>query len=161
MSSFPNKRKSNEQDENEHQKFKASLQKSGNFIELNKEPKNNGSKVKKVEEITKNEKVINKNKNEEQPLKKIEKKERNRSQPAKSKKKPDFVKKEKETKTITVSKEEKESNLVKVKKVENKVDNNYANKLKSAKNNIKNLLNNKNEIIGELEFNNMKSNIHT
>ena len=35
MSSFPNKRKSNEQDENEHQKFKASLQKSGNFIELN------------------------------------------------------------------------------------------------------------------------------
>lgn len=29
---------------------------------------------KKVEEITKNEKVINKNKNEEQPLKKIEKK---------------------------------------------------------------------------------------
>ena len=91
-------------------------------------------------------------------MEKIEKKKRNRSQPAKSKKKPDFVKKEKETKTITVSKEEKESNLVKVKKVENKEDNNYANKLKSAKNNIKNLLNNKNEIIGELEFNNMKSN---
>ncbi len=121
-------------------------------------PKMEKSPNKKVEEITKNEKVINKNKNEEQPLKKIEKKERNRSQPAKSKKKPDFVKKEKETKTITVSKEEKESNLVKVKKVENKEDNNYANKLKSAKNNIKNLLNNKNEIIGELEFNNMKSN---
>ena len=94
----------------------------------------------------------------EEPSKKIEKIERNKSQPQKSKNKNDSAQKEKEAKTITASKEEKESNLVKVKKVDNKNYNTYANKLKSAKNNIKNLLNNKNEIIGEIEFNNMKNN---
>ena len=101
------------------------------------------------------EKPVNK---KEEPSKKIEKTERNKSQPQKSKNKNDSAKKEKETKTIAVSKEEKQSDLVKVKKVDNKNDNTYANKLKSAKNNIKNLLNNKNEIIGEIEFNNMKNN---
>ena len=101
------------------------------------------------------EKPVNK---KEEPSKKIEKIERNKSQPQKSKNKNDSAQKEKETKTITASKEEKESNLVKIKKVDNKNDNTYANKLKSAKNNIKNLLNNKNEIIGEIEFNNMKNN---
>ena len=58
MSSFPNKRKSKEQDENEHQKFKASLQKSGNFIELNKEWKNDDSKVKKEKEENKENEFI-------------------------------------------------------------------------------------------------------
>ena len=101
------------------------------------------------------EKPVNK---KEEPSKKIEKIERNKSQPQKSKNKNDSAQKEKETKTITASKEEKESNLVKIKNVDNKNDNTYANKLKSAKNNIKNLLNNKNEIIGEIEFNNMKNN---
>ena len=85
--------------------------------------------------------------------KKIEKKERNKSQPQKAKK-GEVVKKEKEAKTIVVSKEDKESNSQKIKKIGNKNDKSYAQKLKIAKN----ILNNKNEIIGELEFNNMKNN---
>ena len=87
-------------------------------------------------------------------MKKIEKKERNKSQPQKSKKE-EVVKKEKETKTIVVSKEDKGSQSQKAKKVLNKSDKSYAQKLKTAKNN---LLHNKNEIIGELEFNNIKNN---
>ena len=72
----------------------------------------------------------------------------------KKKKKGEVVKKEKEAKTIVVSKEDKESNSQKIKKIGNKNDKSYAQKLKIAKN----ILNNKNEIIGELELNNIKNN---
>ena len=109
--------------------------------------------TKKEAKTVKETKVTNKNKEEKEPEKKIEKKERNKSQPQKAKK-VEVVKKEKETKTIIASKEDKESNSKKIKKVENNNDKSYAQKLKAAKK----LLNNKNEIIGELEFNEIKNN---
>ena len=104
---------------------------------------------KKEAKAVKETKVTKKNKIEKEP----EKKERNKSQPQKVKK-GEIVKKEKETKTIIVSKEDKESNSKKIKKVENNNDKSYAQKLKAAKK----LLNNKNEKIGELEFNDIKNN---
>jgi len=110
--------------------------------------------TKKETKTVKETKVNQKNKVKKEPVKKIEKKERNKSQPQKSKKE-EVVKKEKETKTIVVSKEDKGSQSQKAKKVLNKSDKSYAQKLKTAKNN---LLHNKNEIIGELEFNNIKNN---
>ena len=114
-------------------------------VETKKEVKNDkGTKVVKKNKVEKEQK---------EPEKKIEKKERNKSQPQKAKK-GEVVKKEKEAKTIVVSKEDKESNSQKIKKIGNKNDKSYAQKLKIAKN----ILNNKNEIIGELEFNNMKNN---
>ena len=103
---------------------------------------------------TKEAKSIKKNNPEELPLKKLGKKERNKSQPSKNKNKTNEIANEKDTKTINISKEDKEN-----KKNDIKNTNNYAKKLKNAKNsNIKNLLYNKNEIIGELEFNDMKKN---
>ena len=114
-------------------------------VETKKEVKNDkGTKVVKKNKVEKEQK---------EPEKKIEKKERNKSQPQKTKK-GEVVKKEKEAKTIVVSKEDKESNSQKIKKIGNKNDKSYAQKLKIAKN----ILNSKNEIIGELEFNNMKNN---
>ena len=116
--------------------------------EVTKIPTNKESKTVKETKITKNNKV------EKEPEKKIEKKERNKSQPQKVKK-GEVVKKE--SKPIIVSKEDKETKSQKIKKVGNKNEKSYAQKLKTAKN----LLYNKNEIIGELEFNNMKNNKKT
>ena len=150
----------NEKDNKEKTKMKENPKKEEKKIPKVSQKEKENTDIKKPHSSkqkanVKVEKPVNK---KEEPSKKIEKIERNKSQPQKSKNKNDSAQKEKETKTLTASKEEKESNLVKIKKVDNKNDNTYANKLKSAKNNIKNLLNNKNEIIGEIEFNNMKNN---
>ena len=90
----------------------------------------------------------------EKLIKKEEKGERNKSQPPKNKKKEEINKKE--AKNEIVNKEEKQ--ISKEKKNLSKRDNSYAKKVKTAKNNIKNLLINKNEVTKEVAVNNLKNN---
>lgn len=151
-------------------KDKKSKNKGKNDSKIN--PKTTGKSAPKVQEKAEKEKINNKKiplsskqrtitktakldaikekqskntKNEKINIKKEDIKERNKSQPPKSKKE-EVSKIKKEAKTVIVNKEEKKITQVKEKKSGKQRDNSYVKKVKTAKNNIANLLNNKNEV---------------
>ena len=136
-----------DKNENEKNTFKEILKKENKI--KNSPPKEKETKKEKESKV---EKTLKK---EEKSFKNNEKNARNKSKPQKSNNKAGVLKKDKEKKTTITTKENKGKDA-KDKKIGNKEDNKYSKKLKNAKNNIKNLLN-KDGIIGELEFNNMKS----